>query len=302
MKVLVCDPIAQAAVDKMKEAGLEVVEKTDISPEELLETIGGYEVAVVRSATKLKAKVLEAAKILKLVVRGGVGLDNIDLDKAAKLGIEVRNTPAASSASVAELALSHMFSLSRYIFASNVTMKMGKWNKKYYKGIELGGKTLGIVGIGRIGQELAKRAFALGMNVIAFDKFIKESPLPDVVKMVDFEYLLANSNYVSLHIPFIKAEGPTISTDELAKMKKNAYLINCARGGTVDEAALVKALDNDQIAGAGVDVYEEEPPGKSPLIIHPKVSITPHIGASTLEAQVRVGQELSDIIIAFSKK
>jgi D-3-phosphoglycerate dehydrogenase len=302
MKVLVCDPIAQTAVDKMKAAGLEVVEKTDLSPEELVETIGGYEAAVVRSATKLRANVLEAAKNLKLVVRGGVGLDNIDLNKAKELGIEVRNTPAASSASVAELAIAHMFSLSRYIFASNLTMKMGKWNKKHYKGIELGGKTLGIVGIGRIGQELAKRAFALGMNIIAFDKFIKESPLPDVVKMVDFDYLLANSNYVSLHIPFIKAEGPTIGAEELKKMRKDAYLINCARGGAVDEAALVKALDNDQIAGAGVDVYEEEPPGKSPLIIHPKVSITPHIGASTLEAQVRVGEELSDIIIEFSKK
>ena len=238
---------------------------------------------------------------LKLIVRGGVGLDNIDLVKAKELGITVRNAPSASSASVAELALAHMFSLARFIYASNLTMKKGEWNKKQYKGTEINGKTLGIIGTGRIGQELAKRAHALGMSVIGFDKFVKESPLPEIIKMRSFEELLGESDYISLHIPFIKEEGATIGEKELKLMKKGSFLINCARGGTVDEAALIKVLDEGHLAGAGVDVYESEPAKETPLTMHPKVSITPHIGASTKEAQERVGSEPASIIVDFSK-
>jgi D-3-phosphoglycerate dehydrogenase / 2-oxoglutarate reductase len=299
MKVLICDPVADNAIQLMKDGGLDVHVKTGMSLEQLIEVVPEYDVAVVRSATKFRANTLEKSTNLKLVVRGGVGLDNIDLVKAKELGIEVRNTPSASSASVAELALAHMFALSRFIPAANVTMKQGEWNKKQYKGSEIGGKTLGIVGVGRIGQELAKRAQALGMKVSGYDKFVKDSPLPETINMVSFEDLLKNSDFISLHIPFIPAEGPSFTEKELKSMKKGAFLINCARGGTVDEAALVKVLDEGHLAGAGVDVFEKEPCGLNDLVKHTKVSITPHIGASTKEAQDRVGTEVASIIVDF---
>ena len=299
MKVLVCDPIADSAVESMKSAGLEVTVKTGMSPEELIETVSEYEVAVVRSATKFREEALKAAKNMKLIVRGGVGLDNIDLIKAKELGISVRNTPAASSASVAELALAHMFALARFIPQANITMRNNEWNKKKYKGTEIGGKTLGIVGTGRIGQELAKRAVALGMQVLGYDKFMTESPLPDIITMVTFDELLQKSDFVSLHIPFIKEDGPTFTEETLKKMKKGAYLINCARGGTVSEKDLLKVLDEGHLAGAGIDVFENEPAKDNSLVMHPKVSVTPHIGASTKEAQERVGSELAQIIIDF---
>ncbi len=300
MKVLVCDPISDKAVEGLREAGLDVTVKTGMSPEELDETIGDFNVAIVRSATKMRAPILEKATNLKLIVRGGVGLDNIDLEKARELGIEVRNTPAASSPSVAELALAHMFALSRFVHAANVTMRKGEWNKKQYKGTEINGKTLGIIGVGRIGQELAKRAHALGMRVLGFDKYIQESPLPGIIRMVSMEELLQTSDYISLHIPFIASEGPSITEKELRTMKKGSYLINCARGGVVDEQALVKVLDEGHLAGAGVDVFVNEPPAADdPLVNHPKVSVTPHIGASTKEAQDRIGEELVRIISEF---
>ena len=301
MKVLICDPVDDKAVERLRQAGMDVTVKTGMSPEELVATVPGFHGAVVRSATKFRKPAIDAAKDMKIIVRGGVGLDNIDVKDAEAAGISVRNTPGASSDSVAELAMAHMFAVSRFLGDSNTTMRQGQWNKKKYKGIEISGKTLGIVGIGRIGQATARKAMALGMKVIAHDKFVDKSPM-EGVDLVPMDGLLTRSDFVSLHVPFVKAEGAVIGADELAKMKKGAVLVNCARGGTVDEAALLKALDSGHLYGAGIDVYEEEPTPNKALVNHSRVSVTPHIGASTQEAQARVGAELADILILFAKE
>ncbi|MCD6128133.1 D-2-hydroxyacid dehydrogenase [Candidatus Bipolaricaulota bacterium] len=300
MKVLICDPLAESAVARLKEAGLEVVEKTGMSPEELAQELAkGYEVIVVRSATKVRKPAIDAAVGLKLIVRAGVGLDNIDVEYARKKGIEVRNTPRASTDSVAELTLAHMLALARSLPQATQSLREGRWEKKAFRGIELSGKTLGVIGIGRIGQAVARRALCLGMRVVAYDKFVKESPLPEV-RMVPLEELLREADFVTLHVPPDPA-GPVIGKEEIAKMKPGAYLINCARGGVVDEAALLEALNSGKLAGAGLDVFEEEPPKNMELLRHPKVSLTPHIGAQTKEAQGRVGDEVVDILLEFAR-
>ena len=300
MKVLICDPLAESAIARLKEAGLEVVERTGMSPEELAaELAKGYDAVVVRSATKVRKAAIDAAVGLKLIVRAGVGLDNIDVEYAREKGIQVRNTPRASTDSVAELALAHMLALARALPQATISLREGRWEKKAFKGIELAGKTLGVVGIGRIGQAVAKRALCLGMRVIAFDKFVKESPLPQV-RMVSLEELLREADFVTLHVPADPA-GPVIGEQEIARMKEGAYLINCARGGVIDESALLAALDSGKLAGAGLDVSEEEPPTNMELLRHPKVSLTPHIGAQTKEAQARVGDEVVDILLEFER-
>ncbi len=300
-RVLVSDPLAQDAVDEMKESGLSVDVKTDMSPDELVATIPNYEAIVVRSATKVRKEAIDAATNLKLIVRAGVGLDNIDVDYARSKGIEVRNTPGASTNSVAELALGHILSLARHIARGTVSLKNGKWEKKGLKGVEIAGKTLGIVGIGRIGQALAKKAHALGMTVIAFDKFITQSPLPEIVTMVPFADLLERSDFISLHIPFDPKEGATIGKKEFAQMKDGVRIVNCARGGVIDEDALAAALASGKVAGAALDVFATEPPDvNSPLFSQENLSLTPHIGASTVEAQARVGGEAAKIVIEFA--
>ncbi len=301
-KVLASDPLAAEAVAAMREAGLEVDEKTELSPEELKAEIGAYDAIVVRSATKLRAEIIDAAENLKLIVRAGVGLDNVDVDHAKEKGIEVRNTPAASSNSVAELALGHILSLARHIGRGTASTKAGKWEKKQLKGIEVEGKTLGIVGIGRIGQSLAKKAAALGMRVIAYDAYVTESPIPDVAPMVGMDRLLAESDFISLHVPFDPSVGPTIGEAEFAKMKDGARIVNCARGGVVDEAALVAAVERGKVAGVALDVFETEPPPSDhPVFALEPVSFTPHVGASTVEAQSRVGREAAQIVVDFAK-
>ncbi len=295
MKVLVCDPLAKEAIDKMSNAGLDVTDKGGISPDELLNIIGDYEGVIVRSATKITKEVIEKGSKLKVIGRGGVGLDNIDTAYAKEKGIAVVNTPGASSRSVAELAIGMMFALSRFIARGTVTMRDGLWEKKKYKGVELGGKTLSLFGIGNIGKETAKMALGLGMKVIAYDPFIKEVDID--VKLVDMDTALKEADYLSLHIPLDKEKGAVIKAAELSKMKKSAFLINCARGGVVDEADLLKALNDGTIAGAGIDVYEKEPTDNKDLVNHPNVACTPHIGASTKEGQFRVGLEIADKII-----
>jgi D-3-phosphoglycerate dehydrogenase len=300
MKVLICDPLAESAVARLREAGLQVVERTGMSPEELAQELAkGYDAIVVRSATKVRKAAIDAAVGLRLIVRAGVGLDNIDVEYAREKGIEVRNTPRASTDSVAELALAHMLALARSLPQATISLWEGKWEKKAFKGIELSGKTLGVIGIGRIGQAVARRALCLGMRVIAFDKFVKESPIPEV-RMVPLEELLGEADFVTLHVPPDPA-GPVIGQQEIARMKDGAYLINCARGGVVDEAALLAALNPGKLAGAGLDVFKEEPPKDMELLRHPKVSLTPHIGAQTREAQARVGDEVVDILLEFAK-
>lgn len=297
MRVLICDPLAEAAVEKLRAAGLTVVVKTGMSEEELAKELAkGYEAIVVRSATKVRQPALDAAKGLKLIIRAGVGLDNIDADYAKEKGIEVLNTPKASTDSVAELTLAHMFALARSLVRATETMREGRWEKKEFHGIELQGKTLGVIGIGRIGQAVARRALGLGLKVLAYDKYVKESPIPGV-KMVPLEELLRESDFVTLHIPPEPA-GPVIGAREIALMKDGAFLINCARGGVVDERALLSALNSGKLAGAGLDVFEEEPPKNLELLRHPKATLTPHIGAQTREAQERIGDEVVEILLA----
>lgn len=301
-KVLVSDPLAESAVAAMRKGGLTVDEKTELSVEQLKGEIASYDAIVIRSATKVRAEIVDAGTNLKLIVRAGVGLDNVDVEYAQEKGIAVRNTPAASSNSVAELALGHILSLARHIGRGTVSMKDGKWEKKKLKGVEIDGKTFGVVGIGRIGQSLACKAHALGMHVIAFDKFVEKSPLPEIVTMVPFEDLLTKSAFISLHIPFDPKVGPTIGAAEIAMMQDGVRIVNCARGGVIDEAALAAALASGKVAGAALDVFSAEPPNTADaLFAQENLSLTPHIGAATVEAQARVGAEAASIVIEFAK-
>ena len=300
MKVLANDGLEISAINEIKKNGISI-ETNHLDKEALIENIKDYDVLVVRSATKVTSEVLEAGAKgnLKLVIRAGVGIDNIDLDYAEKVGIKVRNTPNASSDSVAELALGHMFSVARHIAVANYTMRNGQWNKKQYKGSEIAGKTLGIIGMGRIGKALAGKAEALGMKIIYTDALGKQDNL--AYEFMDLDNLLKVSDYVSLHVPYNKDKGALISDREISMMKDGAVIINCARGKVVDEEALLKALDSGKLAGAGIDVFEQEPSKNTELINHERVSVTPHIGASTKEAQERIGKEVAAIVINFNK-
>ncbi len=302
VRVLANDGMDKAAAKMLEDAGYEVI--LDHYPlDELKEKIKEVDVLIVRSATKVREELLNIAKeagTLKLVIRAGVGVDNIDVAHAKEIGIEVRNTPNSSSDSVAELAIAHMFALARHIHISNVTMRNGEWNKKAYKGIELAGKTLGLIGFGRIARSTAKKASALGMNIIYTDLMGKAEGF-DQFEYVSKEELIQKSDVITLHIPFIKEQGPAIAAKEFEMMKDGVYLINCARGGVVCEDSLLKALDSGKVAAAGIDVFEEEPTKREALYTHPKVSMTPHIGASTSEAQTRIGVETVDTIINFFK-
>lgn len=297
IKILVTDGMDKGAVCTLKDMGHEVTEQF-FEPEELKEQVKNFNVIIVRSATKVRKEIIDEAlktENLKLIIRGGVGLDNIDVSYAESQGIKVRNTPKASSSAVAELALGHMFSLARFIGIANVTMREGKWNKKQYKGIELSGKTLGLVGFGRIGRELAKKAKALEMKVIYTDILGSAKDCPEY-SFVSLDQLLADSDFISLHVPGNKDKSPVIGKSEFSKMKDGAFLINCARGSVVDEAGLLEALNSGKLAGAGIDVYPEEPTENLELLNHERVSVTPHIGAATKEAQKRIGQEIISII------
>ena len=297
LKILVTDGMDKGAVQTLKDMGHEVTEQF-FEPEELKKQVKNFNVMIVRSATKIRKEIIDFALQtgnLKLIIRGGVGVDNIDVNYAESKGIKVRNTPKASSSAVAELTLGHMFCLARFIGIANVTMREGKWNKKQYKGIELSGKTLGLIGFGRIGRELAKKAKALEMKVIYNDILGPAKDCPEY-SFVSLDELLADSDFISLHVPGNKDKSPVISKAEFTKMKDGAFLINCARGSVVDEQALLEALNSGKIAGAGMDVFPEEPPQNLELIRHEKISVTPHIGASTKEAQKRIGAEIVSII------
>ena len=298
VKVLTNDGLQAASIEALKKLGVEVVNE-HIEQDVLGEKLKDFDDVVIRSATKLTADVFNAENggKLKLAVRAGVGVDNIDIPAGQAVGVTTKNTPTASSNSVAELAIGHMFALARYIAVANVTMRNGEWNKKKYQGVEIAGKTLGIVGMGRIGQSLAKKAEALGMKVVYNDLFGKNDKLE--YDFLSLEDVLKTSDFISLHVPYDKKAGSLIGKKELEMMKNTAFLIDCARGKVVEEAALLEALDNGTIAGAGLDVFEEEPTKNTTLVNHPKVSVTPHIGASTAEAQTRIGEEVVSTIKEF---
>lgn len=299
IKVLTNDGLQQEAIDNLKLLGMEVT-NYHYSKEELKNILKDFDVITIRSATKIDSDILDSLtdeSKLKLIIRAGVGVDNIDVPYAKKIGIEVRNTPNASSDSVAELAIAHMFSVARFLADSNFTMRVGSWNKKEYQGIELSGKTLGIIGMGRIGRALAKKASAIGMNVVYYTIEGKYNDL--TYKFEPLEELLRTSDFISLHVPYDKKIGPIIGKSQFEIMKDGVYLINCARGKVVDEDALLEALDNGKVAGAGIDVFEQEPTLNKRLINHKRVSVTPHIGASTKEAQDRIANEVVNIIRNF---
>ena len=291
----------KAGMAQLRELGHEVVEQF-YDPDQLGAALRDFDAVVVRSKTKVRANHIDEAKggKLKLIIRGGVGADNIDVKYAEENGIAVRNTPGASSQSVAELAMGHMFACTRYISIAGHTMREGKWEKKAYgKGIELQGKTLGIIGFGRIGQHLGVMAKAIGMNVVAYSTTRR----PEVeakfgIPYVTLEELLAQSDFISLYAPAAPG-APLINADTIAKMKDGVVIINTSRGANVDEDALLAALESGKVRAAGLDVYADEPTANAALYSHPMVSCTPHIGAATVEAQKRIGTEIVDIIRSF---
>lgn len=300
MRILASDGMEKNAVAALKAQGHEVVEQF-YEPADLAEQVKDFDVLVVRSATKVRTPIIDAALEtgkLKLIIRGGVGIDNIDHKYAEEKGIKVMNTPRASSDAVAELAMAHMLSCARFVSVAGHTMREGKWEKKAYKGIEIGGKTLGIVGYGRIGQSLGRMAMAMGMKVVAYDVFKVPELENENMRYVELDELFAVSDFISLHVPSLEGK-PMVNAETIAKMKDGVVIINTSRGTNIDEAALLEALDSGKVRAAGLDVWAEEPSKNEALLNHPHVSCTPHIGASTTEAQKRIGAEIVDIIGKF---
>ncbi len=316
MKVLANDGISKSGILALEKDGFEVI-TTKVAQEQVANYVNENNVSVVlvRSATKVRKDIIDACPGLKIIGRGGVGMDNIDVEYAKSKGISVINTPASSSESVAELVFAHLFSGVRFLHDSNRNMPLeGDSNfeglkKAYANGVELRGKTLGIVGIGRIGQATAKMALGLGMKVIASDSFIEKVDvkveffdgqfITTTIKSQSLESLFKEADFITLHVP--AQEGYIIGAAELEIMKPGVGIVNCARGGVIDEVALVKALDSGKVLFAGLDVFENEPTPEITILMNHKISLTPHIGAATLEAQDRIGTELASQIISILK-
>jgi len=315
MKVLANDGISSSGINQLEKLSFEVI--TDkVNQSDLVEYINNHkiEVILVRSATQVRKDIIDNCPSIKIIGRGGVGMDNIDVAYAKEKGLQVINTPAASSQSVAELVMAHLFSISRFVFDSNRNMpKNGEsefktLKKKYAKGVELRGKTIGIIGFGRIGQFTAKYALGSGMKVIAFDPFMKKAII-DVeianqkievpIKTCSMSELLKKADFISLHVPMPEDGQPLISTKEFESMKNGIRIVNAARGGVIDEDALIKAIDSKKVSFAALDVFVGEPIPSVKLLKNEKISLTPHIGAATEEAQDRIGLELADKIINF---
>ena len=298
-KVLVTDGMNKNAIDRLRKFNIDVEHKYDGM--ELGEKLKDKDILVIRSKNVITKEIIDKAcegNTLKLIIRSGVGLDNIDVKYANEKGIKVLNTPNASTRSVAELTIGQIITLSRFINIANVTMRDGQWNKKQYVGTEIFGKTLGIIGLGRIGKTVANMAYNLGMNVIYYDILGKIDGYENY-KFCTFEEVLKNADFITIHIPLERGQGYLIGTKEFNMMKDRVYFINHARGGLVCEKALIKALDSGKVEAAALDVYEKEPNVNLELVNHPMVSPTPHLGASTVEAQERIGREIVKIIYNF---
>ena len=318
INILANDGISQAGIDVLKTKGFNIVTEK-VAQEDLINSINSenYEVLLVRSTTTVRKDLIDACPKLKIIGRGGVGMDNIDVDYAREKGLKVINTPTASSASVAELVFAHLFGMVRFLYASNREMPMEGdthfkgLKKSFARGRELAGKTLGIIGFGRIGQEVAKRAIGLGMKIIVHDKFIDKANITleffngdkksFTIVTESLKNVLTNADFITLHIPKIGNKA-VIGAKEIGMMKTGAGIINAARGGVIDETALMFALDKEKLAYAGLDVFENEPNPSIHLLMHGAVSLTPHIGAATLEAQDRIGTELAEQICAYFNK
>lgn len=289
MKVLITEKISKDAVEILKKE--HEVEQKELTPEKLLEEIESYDAILVRSKTKITKEVIERANNLKVIGRAGVGVDNIDIKTATERKIPVVYAPTGATISVAELTIGLMLSIARHLPKADKTTKEGKWLKAELEGEELYGKTIGFIGLGRIGYEVAKRVKAFGMNIIVYDPYIIEEKAREVdAKITNLEELLKNSDFITIHVPLTKETEKMISEKEFAIMKNNAYIINCARGGVIDENALYNALLNKKIRGACLDVFEKEPPTNSQLLKLENIVFTPHIGASTHEGQLRAGK------------
>jgi D-3-phosphoglycerate dehydrogenase len=289
-KILVCDKIADEGIKLLEEKGYEVTEAWDVPKEELPKIVAEYDALVVRSATKAKGALIANAKNLKVIGRAGIGLDNIDLEKAKEMGITVVNTPQASSITVAELAIGHLLALSRGIVKGTVTLREGKWAKKELRGVEVYGKTLGLIGYGNIAKIVEKLALALGMKVIVVRSRVYD-------RFVSLEEMLPKADFISLHVPLTPQTRHMLSTREFNMMKDGVMVIDCSRGGVVDQEALYQALVSGKAKAAAVDVFEEEPPGRHKLLTLENVYATPHIGAQTKEAQLRAGVQIAERVI-----
>ncbi len=300
MKILITDKMAEEAVQLLKDEGHDVV-YNEMDAITLLKEIPKYDALMVRGRTKAVKEIVEAGAQgnLKVIGRAGIGVDNVDIKAAATHGIAVVNAPTGSTISVAELAIGHMLSLSRHLYKADATMKRGEWVKKQLKGSELHGKTLGLVGCGNIGKVTAKLAQAFGMSVIGYDPFLSQANLKkdSIKKVEELGALMSQADFISLHLPHTEQTHHIINKEMIAKMKPSACLVNCARGGTVDEQALYDALRNGKIAGAGLDVFEQEPPTNNPLLTLDNVMLTPHLGANTNEGQIRAGTVCAEQII-----
>lgn len=296
MKVLIADKLEQEGIDILKaEKEISVDFKPGVSPEDLVRLIKDYDALIIRSGTKVTKEVLHAGTRLRVVGRAGVGLDNIDIETASKRGIIVMNTPGGNTISTAEHTFSMLLSLSRNIPQATALLKKGEWNRNRFVGVELCGKTLGIIGLGRIGKEVAKRAAAFGMKVMACDPFLSKERAGQLgIELVPLETLLKNADFITMHTPLTPETKYLLNEESLKKVKKGVRIINCARGGVIEEKALVKAIQEGRVAGAALDVFEEEPPRNgNPLLSLGEVIVTPHLGASTEEAQINVAVEIA---------
>jgi D-3-phosphoglycerate dehydrogenase len=296
MKVLISDKLEKEAVDILKAKGLQVDINTELTPEQLKEKIKDYDALIVRSKTKATKEIIDAANKLKVIGRAGVGVDNIDIPAATARGVVVMNAPAGNTMSAAEHAFALMMALSKNIPYANGLLKNKKWEKKLL-GVEVYGKTIGVIGLGRVGSHMAKMAKGVGMKVIGYDPLItKEKAKKIGVELVSLDEIFKTADFISLHVPRTPETKNMINETTLGKMKKNVRIINCARGGVVDEAALYNALKEGKIAGAALDVFAQEPLVDSPLLSLDNVVVTPHLGASTIEAQINVAIEIANSI------
>jgi D-3-phosphoglycerate dehydrogenase len=299
-RCLVADPLSEEGLKILREAPFETVVQTDLSPSAFAEVVREFDGVIIRSKTRITAEVLARRGRLRAVVRAGVGVDNVDCEAAKRHGVVVLNTPGGSTNAVAELALAMLLALSRDLGAVDRSMKEGRWEKKGLEGTEVAGKTLGIAGLGRIGLALARKAQGIGMRTIGFDPITPEEVARrNGVEKMEPDAVFAASDYLSLHLPLQPDTRHLINAETIARMKKGVRILNCARGGVVDEAALLAALERGHVAGAGLDVFEEEPPVDLSLVRHPRVIATPHIGAATKEAQASVAREAAEVMRDF---
>ncbi|HWR88803.1 MAG TPA: phosphoglycerate dehydrogenase [Dissulfurispiraceae bacterium] len=303
MKVLVSDNISPKGVEILKKAGLEVDVNTGLKPDELKAIIGQYHALVIRSATKVTAEILEAATNLKVIGRAGSGLDNVDKVTASKKGIVVMNTPGGNTVTTAEHTIALMFAMARRIPQATASMAAGKWEKKKFMGVELFNKTLGVIGLGNIGSEVARRCQCMGMTVIAYDPFLSDDKAKKLgVEKADVKEVIRRADFITIHTPLTAETKNLINAESIKTMRDGVFILNCARGGIINEKDLHAALDLGKVAGAALDVFEKEPPENNPLVGHEKVVCTPHLGASTKEAQenvaLAVAEQIKDYLVS----